>query len=79
MHVRPVRFRGRLRQHEREVVAQTGKVAVAGEQRRTQGADVDRREAVAGALARHVKHQLVLEFRGHVHGGSLSFLWDRKP
>ena len=67
--MRELRIRRRLRQHQRVVVAQARQVAVAGEHRRTQRADVDRRQAVAGALAGHVEDQLVLEFRGHVHCG----------
>ena len=59
---------GRLRQHQRKIVAQSRKIAVSGEQRGAQRANVDRREAVAVALAGHVEDQLVLEFRDHVHG-----------
>ena len=61
----------RFRQHQREVVAKPRQVAVAGEERRTQRADVDRREAVARAVAGHVEDALVLEFSCHVHGMSL--------
>ncbi len=61
----------RLRQHEREVVAQPRQVAVPGEERRPQGADIDRRETIARAIAGHVEDALILEFRRHVHGMSL--------
>ncbi len=69
--VHVLRAVARVGQHQREVVTQARKITIAGEQCRAQRAHIDRGQAVAGALAGHVKDHLVLEFCGHVHGGSL--------
>ena len=60
-----------VEQHQREVVAQPRQVAVAGEQRRAQRPPSIGARPSPGALAGHVEDHLVLEFGGHVHGGSL--------
>jgi hypothetical protein len=59
-----------LGQHDREVVAQGGQVAVGREQGRTQVEAVDRRQPVALALAGEMKDQLVLVLGLHVHRAS---------